>query len=109
MFYCESCMLLTSEEERCPGCGRKKLRLAQPGDAVYLTEKLGIEIGILAECLKDNDIPFLQRSMMGAGISSQIGTGRDVAQFFVPYGKLAAAKEIVEELFTPVEPELDEG
>ena len=99
--YCSKCQMIVEENMKCPVCGNKKLRQAEPGDICFLTEAEPIPAGILKDVLEQNRIPVLSNSSIGAGMSMRAGSMFERIKFFVRYQNLADAKQIVEELFAP--------
>ncbi len=97
--YCEICMKIF-DENRCPSCGRRKVRDVGPDDLCFLTEKEMIWSGMLADVLKQNNIPFLQKNVLGAGLALRTGLLLERVRFYVFYRQLPEAEEIVEELFS---------
>lgn len=97
--YCSKC-LLSFDTGRCPVCKRKNGRNTEPDDLCFLTEKEQIWSGMLADVLKQNNIPFGQKSTMGAGMALRAGPMFETVRFYVFYRYLEDAKEIVEELFS---------
>ena len=105
--YCENCSRIT-EEAVCPACGNRKLRSPGLTDPCFLTEQDFIFSGILEDVLKQKEIPFLKKSVLGAGVAIKVGPMLDRNRFFVPFGKLQEAIEVVDELLPP-SPEADEN
>lgn len=67
----------------------------------FLTEKSPIWAGMLADVLQQHDIPFVKESSLGAGLAIKTGSLSETIRFFVPAPRLAEARELVEELFSP--------
>ena len=97
--YCENCYV-TFEEERCPVCGKKRKRGPAPSDPCFLTEKEQIWSEMLADVLEQNGIPFMEKSVLGAGLALKIGPAHERVRFYVRYDQLPEAGKIVEELFS---------
>lgn len=97
--YCEKCKTIYEGETKCPNCKNSTLRAPQKDDICLLTECNTIWGGMLEDVLKQNNIPAMSQSNIGAGLSSRIGQLNERLKFYVPYEYLAAAGEIVEELF----------
>ena len=106
--YCENCCILFSEN-RCPVCGSKKVRMPEPDDYCFLTEKEMIWAGMLEDVLKQNGIPFFTKQMLGAGLALKIGPMSERCRFYVPYSHFREADELVEALFAPLPEEETEG
>ena len=64
-----------------------------------LTEKDSVWAGMLADVLKQHDIPFTKESSLGAGMAIRTGSLLETFRFFVPASFLPAARDIVDELF----------
>ena len=71
----------------------------------FLTEQDVIWAGMLADVLKQHDIPFAKESSLGAGFAIRTGSLGETIRFFVPAACLAAAKDLVDELFAGEEAE----
>ena len=65
----------------------------------FLTEQSPIWAGMLADVLRQHDVPFVQESSLGAGLASRIGSLSETVRFFVPASYLDPASDLVEELF----------
>ena len=104
MNICEKCCRVT-EKNTCPACGCKKVREVGEKDPVYLTELDYLSSGILKDVLKQNEIPFLVKDVMGAGMAIKVGPMLDRSRFYVPYPQLESAGALVSELF----PDPEEG
>ena len=102
--YCENCCILFAEN-RCPVCGNKKVRIPEPDDYCFLTEKEMIWAGMLEDVLKQNGIPYFTKQMLGAGLALKIGPMSERYRFYVPYSHFQEADELVEALFAPVQEE----
>ena len=100
--YCENCCILFAEN-RCPVCGNKKVRIPEPDDYCFLTEKEMIWAGMLEDVLKQNGIPYFTKQMLGAGLALKIGPMSERCRFYVPYSHFQEADELVEALFAPVQ------
>lgn len=64
-----------------------------------LTEKDVVWAGMLADVLKQHNIPFVKESSLGAGMAIRTGSLLETIRFYVPAACLAAARDIVDELF----------
>lgn len=95
--YCEVCCL-PFEGKRCPVCGRKAARAVEPEDLCFLTEQEQIWSGMLADVLQKEGIPFLQKSVRGAGLALKGGVMMEQVRFYVFHRQLPEAKELVESL-----------
>ncbi len=97
MRYCEKCRRIF-EDATCPACGRSG-RQIEPDDICFLIEKKAIWAGMLADVLRQEDIPFLQEGVKGAYLTAKDGYMLERKRFYVAYEDLPKAQEIVEELF----------
>ncbi len=99
MKYCPKCMTLC--EEKCRLCGSKKV--VEPDDCspVYLISQNFVFIGAIEDLLKDHGIPCLRHSRHAeAALSVTLGHVQEMWDFYVPYGKLDEAKELMDMLFS---------
>ena len=97
MMYCENCMRII-EEERCPVCGNKRIRMPEPTDPCFLTELDYVSSGILEDLLQQNGIPFLKRNVMGAGMAIRVGPMLDRSRFYIPCDRFGEAETLAAEL-----------
>ena len=97
--YCKSCKL-PFEGERCPVCGRKSKWEIKPDDVCFLVEKEQIWSGMLADVLKQENIPYVTKNVLGAGLAIKVGYMNERVRFYVMYQHLEKAREITEELFS---------
>ncbi len=96
--YCKTCKA-AFEGSACPVCGSKKIRPAQADDLCFLAEKEQIWGEMLSDVLRQNEIPFLRKGMMGAGMALKAGPGMERYRFYVSFCDLAQARGAVEQLF----------
>ena len=96
--YCEKCRT-AFEGERCPVCGRKKVRPAESEDLCLLTEKEEIWSEAVGDALTMNGIPFVMKNVLGAGVTVLTGLMRERVRFYVYFRQLDEARGTVEELF----------
>lgn len=95
--YCERCNRLVYRD-KCPGCGRRDLRLPGSEDFCFLTEPEPLWVQALCDLLQDNGIDYVTRNIHGAGMISKTGIPQQV-RFFVRYRDYARAKELNEAFF----------
>ena len=103
MYYCESCMLL-SEQPTCVRCARKRLREPHAGDFCFVDEQAQMWAEMLCDVLRQNGIPCISRSVLGAGLAMKVGVNLDRHRVFVPFEQHEQALEIVNELFHQAKP-----
>ena len=65
----------------------------------FLIEKEEIWARVLTEVLFDNGVPFVTRSVLGAGFVLKTGMQERI-QIFVPAGFYDKARELCDELFS---------
>ncbi len=102
--YCERCNSIF-EGKRCPVCGSKRVREPIAEDLCLVTEKESLWSGTLEDVFKQNNIPYITKSVLGAGITSSIGIMHERIRFYVPYEFYESASDLVEELFAPADEE----
>ena len=95
--YCERCNRLVYRD-KCPGCGRRDLRLPGSEDFCFLAEQDPLWVQALCDLLQDNGIEYLTRNVHGAGMISKTGIPQRV-RFFVRYRDHQQAKELNEAFF----------
>ena len=96
--YCEKCRHLF-EGERCPNCRKSRVRPVKLEDPCFLTEKGTPWSGMLADVLRQNDIPYMTDGRMGAGLATYAGPRLESSRFYVRRDDLERADAIVDELF----------
>ena len=69
-------------------------------DLCFLAEKEQPWSDVLADVLKQNSIPFLQKGNMGAGLSIKVWPLLERFQFYVPKSYLQGAQSVVDALFS---------
>ena len=92
MLYCEICMTLT-DQDKCPGCKKKKLRPPKDNDPVYLLTQNAIWAGAVEDILREGDIPCLKQSEQRSAFTIIMGEITATYRIFVPYSAYQAAKE----------------
>lgn len=97
MLYCERCQVLSRDDNVCPSCGGKKLRLPKDNDPVLLYTAGGEEAEQIAAAFEDAGIPFMKRTLGGGGyVGIVLGQSRSSqVNIFVPYGEMEHAEEIL--------------
>ena len=98
MYYCTNCHRVTPERaESCPYCDKfDRLRPAEEADECRLTELDALNASVLESLLKEANVPYIARPMMGAGISAALGVTLEKFVFFVAYRDYARAQELLE-------------
>ena len=97
--YCENCQLIL-EGDVCPLCGSRRVREPAAEDVCFLIEKDQLFGDMLADVLKQEKIPFLQRGRLGAALAMRTGGLLESQRFFVRYDDLPRARAVTEELFS---------
>ena len=95
--YCERCNRLVYRE-KCPGCGRKDLRMPRYDDFCFLAEPDALWVQALTDLLQDNGVKFRTRNVQEAYLMAKTGAPRRV-RFFVPYRDYQKAKELNDAFF----------
>lgn len=91
--YCENCMKLV-EGPICKSCRNRRLREVDPGDFCLVAEIPYMQAEMLKELYEDNDIPCTERSVLGAGITVNLGVNIGRVRLYVPYDRLEFAQEL---------------
>ncbi len=97
--YCEKCNVVF-DGNVCPNCGNKKVREPNGKDLCFVVEKNVMWGEMLADVLKQHNIPFYHRSVLGAGLALKVGPGLERYRFYVPYSHLSSAQSLVDALFS---------
>lgn len=100
MLYCATCQILVRDGERCPVCGSRKLREAEPTDPVLLMTSDRSESEAASAAFDDNGIPHEER-VCGLGGASRFPYGKSPnvsIDIFVPYEKIDQCREILESI-----------
>ncbi len=97
--YCPKCKKVF-DGGICPACGNKKVREPAADDICFLVEKEQVWSDMLAEVLEQNEIPFLKKGRLGAGMAMNVGPLFERCRFYVSYDMLERARDIVDGLFS---------
>ena len=100
--YCEKCSRII-DADRCPVCKSRKVREPEAKDPCYLTEQDYLSSSILEDMLKQNNIPYLKKDVMGAGMAIKVGPMLERSRFYVPFERLDDARTVLEESLSPAE------
>ena len=97
--YCEKCRRIF-DGPVCPECGKARhAREVRNEDPCFLIERGEPYAGMLAEVLRQNDIPSLEAGRMGAGLAARVGSLLESRRFYVRYDDLKRAGALMDELF----------
>lgn len=97
--YCPNCRILVNGI-RCGICGKRWLEEPKEEDYCFLVEKEPLWAGVLEDCLKQNEIPYITQNTMGAGFTSKAGMLLERIRFYVPYCAYTQAKDVEHRLFS---------
>lgn len=98
MFYCPHCHRLR-EQDRCRTCGRRPLMAPRQDDQCFLEQTSALWAGMLEDVLRQAGIPYLTETEKGAALTAYVGVGHEKISFYVPYGRLAEARDLTDGLF----------
>ena len=96
---CPRCRAL-STGERCPRCGNAELTEPTADELCFLTQQPYLWSEMLADVLRQNDIPVFTQNYLGAGMTSKIGSMMEQVSFYVPYSRFSEADDLVKTLFS---------
>lgn len=99
IMFCPKCNLIV-KASKCPVCGSRNVREPEPEDYCYLTEKETIWAGALSDILTQNEIPFITKNVLGAGLAAKMGPALERTRFYVPYAQLPLAQDLEKEFFS---------
>ncbi|MBR3018846.1 MAG: hypothetical protein IKH57_17480 [Clostridia bacterium] len=100
LLYCPDCKRLYTEEEKCPVCGKRKGREPQADDPCFLMSVGTIWTEMVSDLLKQNEIPFEQKSSQGAAIAMLTGLLSETFDYYVAFDRYGEAKELTDAFFT---------
>ena len=103
MYYCDKCMLL-GEHSHCSRCGRS-IVAAEPDDVCYFVTMAHFGATMFKQALKEQEIvsfslPTGYSRVNGASLGEKI---------YEPYKFYAAATDVYNALFMPIEPKGDDS
>ncbi len=93
MNYCENCHLATPAE-KCPRCGKRRLRPVEEGDMCALTDCSSEWYALNAYLFEDAGI-FVVTMPVGSGVRSRVALPLEGCRLFVPWEKFLAAADII--------------
>ncbi len=95
--YCPLCQKLYEGQagKKCPNCLFSHLRVPKENDPVFLDKVGYIQAELLKGMLADAGIPFTHTVGAGGAFGIRIGFLLETISFYVPYGALAEAQDIV--------------
>ena len=97
--YCPHCHILTVNT-RCPICLTKDVREPREDDYCFLTEKEKLWAPTLEDILRQNDSPFIEQSVLGAGLTARLGLSFERVRVYVPYACYEKARELAHGFFS---------
>ena len=105
LLYCPECKRLYDEAEKCPVCGKRKGREPQADDPCFLISVGSIWQEMVADLLKQNEIPFEQKSSKGAALAMLTGLLSETFDYYVSFDRFDEAKELTDAFFAQNETE----
>lgn len=97
--FCPHCNILT-KDSKCAICGSKNVREPRKDDYCYLIEKETIWAKAMSDILSQNQIPFITKDVLGAGLAAKIGSALERTRFYVPYAFYQVAQDLEREFFS---------
>lgn len=97
--FCPNCNIIVNSP-KCTICGSKNVREPQEDDYCYLIEKDSIWAGALSDILSQNEIPFITKNVLGAGLAAKMGPALERTRFYVPYANYQMAQDLEHEFFS---------
>lgn len=95
MLYCEDCQrLIPPGETECTDCG-EPLREARENDPVLFLTVPGMQAMLAEPLLEASGIPFSKVGELGAAFTMRAGGLLEMFRFYVPYGALAQAHDLI--------------
>ena len=95
--YCPRCKKIV-DGPKCPDC-KKPTREPEDGDLCLLTEKPVPVAGMVEDVLRQNGIQSMRMGVLGAGLSTLLGSNIEYTRLYTTYADRPAALELIDELF----------
>ena len=75
------------------------VRHPYPDDLCFLIEKNYVMAGMLGDILTQNNISFMIKNVLGAGMALKVGPMAERVRVYIPYKYYQSAKDIADTLF----------
>ena len=98
--YCPQCRRLFDAGERCPVCRKTNVREPKAEDLCLVYAGGQIWADMVADVLRQQEIPSITQSSRGAAIAMLTGLLSGDYEVYVPYADYDQAKEIADQLFS---------
>lgn len=96
MLYCDRCQVLSRDEQMCPVCGSRKLRIPKENDPILLFTADSGEAERITAAFSDEGIPHMEKNLGGSASSVFFGKSRYMqTRIFVPFGEIDHAKDVM--------------
>lgn len=96
MLYCDRCQVLSRDEQICPVCGSRNLRIPKENDPVLLFTAGTMEAERITAAFSDEGIPHAEKSQGGSTSSIFLGQNRCMqTRIFVPFGEVGHAEDVM--------------
>lgn len=95
--YCPRCKMIV-DADKCPDC-HKPTRKPEMDDVCLLIEKPLPIAAMVKDVLEQNGIPSMQMGVLGAGLSTLLGSNIEYARIYTTYSDHQNALELTDELF----------
>jgi RNA polymerase subunit RPABC4/transcription elongation factor Spt4 len=97
MLYCERCQVLCRDEQMCPVCGSRRLRVPEENDPVLLFTTDAAEAERITAAFSDEGIPHMERNLGARVPFTSLGKSRRTqTRVFVPFGEVNHAKDVMQ-------------
>lgn len=97
--YCPNCNVLVNSNQ-CRICGNRNIREPIASDYCFLVEKEMIWAGVLEDILKQNNISYVTQNVLGAGLTTKVGSAQERIRFYVPFIHYATAHNLEQDYFS---------
>ena len=96
MLYCDRCQVLSRDEQICPVCGSRNLRIPEKNDPVLLFTAGTMEAERITAAFSDEGIPHMEKNEGGSTSSIFLGQNRCTqTRIFVPFGEVGHAEDVM--------------
>ncbi len=98
MLFCEKCNF-TTDENRCPSCGNKRLRDVNDEDFCFYVNVDEFNYYMLESALKENNVEIAGVPYYSRGVTYATAGRADGRKVYVRYKDMEQVKEIYEDIF----------
>lgn len=96
MLYCDRCQVLSRDEQICPVCGSRNLRIPKGNDPVHLFTADTMEAERITAAFNDEGIPHMEKSEGASALTVILGQSHCMqTRIFVPFCEVGHAEDVM--------------